>query len=287
METIIEACQSIARNRVFSFIASVVVFAVSLMLGVFIISLLNVNAFIDKVGEQVVIEAYLKQGTSPEKGKFLAKAAGTIQGVESSRFVPSSEAVERLGGNDGTANLLIDMDVLGFIPSSIEVNVDDAKYLPEVAGAIADYDGVENVRYGDDAAAKALMIASSVKKICLVLFVLLVISTIAVISAVSALSVASERGNIEVLRLIGANDNFIMRPYIYEGMIIGGIGAIASIIALRIGYDSVVTSDISILAPLPAFPSLYIASAFMLIFGMGFGGIGSWAAAKHFLSEER
>lgn len=286
METVIEAIQGICRNRIFSVIAGAVVFVSSLMLGVFIVSLLNVNAFIGNVGEQVVIEAYLRQGTTDEKGQFLARAAGTIKGVDTAKFIPSAEAAARLGGNEGTANLLSDMEIMGFVPSSIEVSVDDPKYIQLVANALLDYEGVESVRHGDDAAAKALVLASAVKQLCWILFVMLILSTIAVISAVTAMTVASERENIEVLKLLGAEDFFIMRPYIYEGAIVGGLGSFLAAFVLRVGYGSVATPSVSVLSLVPAYPTVYLAGVMMIIFGVAFGGIGACAATKHFLKGE-
>ena len=287
MTTLIDAIDGIRRNTAFSLAAAVIIFISSFVFGSFLLALLNMNAFASKIGDQVCIEAYLRNGTTDEKGEFLARAAATIEGVEDAKYIASAEAAARLASTDETAGMLLDMELMGFVPASLEIKVAEAKDVPVVAEALNNYMDVENVRHGDEITAETMRIISTTRKMCVALLALMGASSVVVIGAVSAMTVLSERENIRTLKLIGATNLFVAKPFLMEGALLGGASAFVAALALRFLYGTIVDSStlgFSVLALVPVYPLMYIAGGSIVLagalFGVGGSGLAVWFWAR-------
>ena len=88
------------------------------------------------------------------------------------------------------------------------------------------------------------------------------------------------------MKFIGATDWFIRWPFVYEGLIIGLIGSILSIVLLYFSYNFVYVRMLSQIIMIkfmePSYIFYFMSWEFILI-GMIIGGIGSILAIRKFL----
>ncbi len=284
-----DALTRIKRNPFTSASAIIIISAASLIFGIFAVLLMNLNEFSRTVGEQVYLEAYLKSGTSPEKGQFLADAATRIEGVERARYVSNSEAVERLAETDAAVEMLSDMELLGLVPSSIEIYVTSPAAIDNVHAIVFGYEDVESIRYGGEVVARMAELIEAVKDFCKLLFIVLAACTICVIATAISISVFSEKKNIRIMRLLGADNRFILKPFLAEGIIMGAAGGAISFFLLRLFYGAAFLKTlfgVLTLSLLPAYPTVYLCGGIVILCGITLGAIGSVISVKYFLDRK-
>ncbi|MGB4553842.1 MAG: FtsX-like permease family protein, partial [bacterium] len=106
------------------------------------------------------------------------------------------------------------------------------------------------------------------------------------ISNTIRLTVFARRREIGIMKLVGATDWFIRWPFILEGILLGVLGTLVSVLILRRLYDWVVASIYSSLPFIPVIPPEGIMQPLiLLLFGLGFfvGAFGSLVSLRRFL----
>ncbi len=281
MGTILEAIVMARRNLVVSVTCCLAVFFSSFVFGVVSASVLGLSSFADKIGEQTCIEAYFRQGLTKEQTDFLMRAAETIEGVDYVKFVSSEDAVERLSAEGTTANILMDMDLLGLVPSSMEVRVKSAKDVRIVASILEKYDDVDFVRFGDEIAEQAISIVDTGKTACFALLALLATCTVLSVAATTVLMASGKVKDMETLRLLGADRWFLARPFVTQGALLGCAGAILACFALKVFFlvimSSFPESSFILSSFAPASPFGFVGFGMALVGGLS-GAVGAWVS---------
>jgi cell division transport system permease protein len=93
------------------------------------------------------------------------------------------------------------------------------------------------------------------------------------------LTLYARRQEVEIMRLVGATDSFISRPFLLEGMAQGLLGSILGGTGLYLGYR-VLSSQFGMLG---FFSRHQVAG--LVVFGVALGGLGSWVAVRRFLGR--
>ena len=283
-----EVLISLRRNNWMS-VASIGTVAVSLfVLGVFLILVLNLNRLASTLESQVQISVYLQDEIKESLRLKVEEDIREMQGVETVRYVSREEAMERLKERLGDQKYLL--DALGErnpLPESMEVTVKLPEMVETAAGAIAQMEGVEEAKYGQDVVEHLFDITRLTRIFGLVLMVLLAGATVFIISNTIRLTVFARRKEIAIMKYVGATDWFIRWPFLLEGMVLGFIGGIFAALALRSFYAAMAAKIYSTLAffPLmPQYPFMNYVGVAIIASGMVIGTIGSTISLKRFLN---
>ncbi len=283
-----EVFHSLKRNNWMTF-ASVGTVAVSLfVLGVFLILVLNMNRMAGMLESQVQISVYLQDEIKESRRLKVEEDIREMQGVETVKYVSREEAMERLKERLGDQKYLL--DALGErnpLPESMEVTVKLPEMVETAAGAIAQMEGVEEAKYGQDVVEHLFDITRLTRIFGLVLMVLLAGATVFIISNTIRLTVFARRKEIAIMKYVGATDWFIRWPFLLEGMVLGFIGGIFAALALRSFYAAMAAKIYSTLAffPLmPQYPFMNYVGVAIIASGMVIGTIGSTISLKRFLN---
>jgi cell division transport system permease protein len=100
-------------------------------------------------------------------------------------------------------------------------------------------------------------------------------ATIFIVANTIRLVLYSRREEVEIMRLVGATDNFIKIPFYFEGLIQGALGAIAGLAMLYIAF-MFVSSNVE----KGFFPGLVILFVSMLV-----GWLGCLISLKQFMKQ--
>jgi cell division transport system permease protein len=100
-----------------------------------------------------------------------------------------------------------------------------------VARRIALYPFVEDVRYGNDWLEKVFVLRRVAGAATLTLGAGFAAVAALIIGAAIRMAVFARREEIAIMRLVGATDSFIRRPFVIEGMITGLLGAVLALMA--------------------------------------------------------
>ncbi len=278
---------SMKRNRVMSF-ASITTVAASLFIfGVFMLMVLNVNQLMKNVENGIEIKAFLKTDLTTMKEKSIKTDIKEISGVKEIDYESKEQALDKfkkqLGEKKDLANGL---ELDNPLPASFIIKVNKPSDVSNVSKAIKSIEGIDQVKDGQQMVDKIVRVSGFIKALSLILMTILGIISISLIANTIKLTVFARKREIGIMKYMGATDWFIRWPFVFEGMLLGLFGSLASILLLYGGYSyavkAVVTSDV-IFTLLPAkqlMPSLIKEFAGI---GVLLGGFGSVVSIRKFL----
>ena len=100
------------------------------------------------------------------------------------------------------------------------------------------------------------------------------------------LAVVARAEEIEIMRLVGASDAFIRWPFVFEGALVGLLGALVTLGLLGARRRPAVAGDGRLLQR-PAAPARHRSAAtrrsLVLATGLGLGVLGSWLSVRTYL----
>ena len=249
------------RRLVSSYFSVVISIALVLfLLGMLGLLVLNTKKVADHFKEQIALTVYLKDNAKEVEIEQLKKSLAMADYTKSTTYVSKEEAAEAHSKEIGEDF----MEFLGYNPlqNSIDVymNADfvSGEQVDEIAADLTSKNFVDEVVYDKPLIA---LLNENVKKISFwILIASGVFTFIAVLLINSSirLSVYSKRFIIKTMQMVGATKGFIRRPFIWQSVKLGIIGAIIALIGmagalyyLNNSFPQLsLTSDVKLLAAL-------------------------------------
>lgn len=195
--------------------------------------LTNIAAVRDRWSRAGRATVYLRDGVADEEANTIAAALEKTAGVRRVRLITSIEA-RREVVTDEQAKALAALPPSAF-PASLEVGFsedvtdDDLASMALKLRALPQVDTVETYQRWTERLS-SLLGGGVTASLCLALVVLCAVVT--VIGSTMRLLLHRRRMEVEVLKLVGATDAFVRRPFVIEGATQGAAGAAASIAML-------------------------------------------------------
>lgn len=284
---ITESVNSVRRNGLMS-LASLMTVALSLLiLGVFIVVVMNLNHMASALESQVQVSVYLQDTMKELEIREVGTRITKLPGVTRVTFVGKDEAMQRfkqrLGEQQG---LLAELGETNPLPNAFEVKVDKPERVKPVAMAISQLKGVEAARYGQEIVEQLFGLTRMVRIFGMILIVFLALAALFIIVNTIRLTVFARRREIGIMKYVGATDWFIRWPFIIEGVMLGAFGAGISVLLLTQFYSMVtgqVYESLAFLPLLPKYPFLHWINLFLMLAGIGIGALGSLISVKKFL----
>jgi cell division transport system permease protein len=282
-----ESLNSIRRNGLMS-LASLMTVALSLLiLGVFIILVMNLNHMASVLESQVQVTVYLQDTLKEVEMREIGTRITKLPGVTRVNFVAKEEAMnrfkQRLGEQQG---LLAELGEANPLPNSFEVKLDRPDRVKSVALAIAQLKGVEAARYGQEVVEQLFSLTRMVRIFGVVLILFLGLAALFIIVNTIRLTVFARRREIGIMKYVGATDWFIRWPFIIEGVLLGFLGACIAVLPLTQFYSMLtgqIYESLAFLPLLPKYPFMGYVNIFLLCAGIGIGALGSVISVKKFL----
>ncbi len=223
------------RRLISSYFSVVISIALVLfLLGVLGLLVLNTKKVADHFKEQIALTVYFKDSAKEVEMEELKKSLAMADYTKTTTFVSKEEAAEAHSKEIGEDF----MGFLGYNPlqNSIDVymNADyvSAEQVDEIAAEITAKNFVDEVTYDKPLIS---LLNDNVKKISFwVLVASGVFTFIAVLLINSSirLSVYSKRFIIKTMQMVGATKGFIRRPFIWQSVKLGVIGAVLALIGM-------------------------------------------------------
>ena len=233
-----EAVSGMVRTPYMTILSIVTIMVTLTVLGVFSVVTVLGNQFINKIRKSEEINVYLGDDLSDEDMLALDAVIRSMEEVESTRIMSKEDAArefEKMFGEN-----LLDAINENPLPRTIVIRMADGHRmsadLEAVASRVGKAKGVESVEYGHEWMSRldVLFVFFLIGET--VLIVLTVGACVLVISNTISLTVLARREPIEIMRLVGATDSFIRRPFYYEGFLQGLIAGAMSSAVLFYAY---------------------------------------------------
>jgi cell division transport system permease protein len=266
------AWQGFWRNPVMSIAATLTVALMLMLFAFFIITDRGLQAAAAALESKVEIIVNLDDAAKPSDILALKARIEKDPAVSRVDYVTKAQALERLRDlaqrKEDFALVEIGQNPL---PASLELKLASAQEANRLAALLSDEAGhgvVTEVIHNPTVVDKLLTITrvlsiGGVAVLAMMLFVALfvIVNTIRI-------AVHARRDEIEIMQLVGATDWFVSWPFIFEGMLVGALGAIVAAATLGVAYPFVIPALTSFLDILP----VALGSAFVLQMGLGILG---------------
>jgi cell division transport system permease protein len=216
----------------------------------------NVGQVRSRWAETGRASVYLRKNATAEQVATIERALKASEGVTSVKVVSSEDARRELVGlsNDPVLDAL----PTDAFPASLEVAIEStvaADRVSKLASQLSALPAVESVEtYGAWSERLASLLTGGVSASLLLAAVVLA-AVVSVVSSTIRLSLQRRRIEVEVMKLVGATDSYVRRPFVVEGAAQGGFGALLAILLLAVLFAIVQSHfDSSLAALLGATP---------------------------------
>lgn len=229
--------QKIPKKSKPSYVFAIISIAMILFLiGLFACSTLFVQREMDKIKESVQVDINLKSDINEEQKTAILVYLKKQEYVSKVTFKSKEQAAEQfekeLGQNFREIlgeNPLYDSYII-----NLKADFSNPDFVKEVKSAFLSLSGVEEVFYSDLA---VKTVGAKLKPITYgitILSIILLIVAFFIIDNTIRLMMYSQRFSIRSMQLIGANNWFIIKPFIIKSVVVGIISALVAISGLGI-----------------------------------------------------
>lgn len=188
----------------------------------------------------VKVVVYLTDQVSDEEIDALRTSIANERAVDSYRLISQDEAEEeflRFMQLDRSALEGVGEDAF---PASIEVSMKEEGQLPDIMAGLAArwraFAGVEDVRYGESLIRDLTRAARVVSVLGAVIGAALLGGVAVVIGVMIHISLRHRAAEVSLLRLFGASESVIVKPFLFEGVGIGLVGGLLASVVLAGGW---------------------------------------------------
>ena len=270
-----------------SFAAIGITVACLLIMGTFTLVAVNADAQLREAERENEILAYVDENYTGEEAKALQKELEAIPGVAMANYITKEEATKTFVEQHPEEELFQDLDPEIF-RDRYSIRIQDLHAIKEIKAQVEAVEGIVNVRADEALAGGFITVRNIATVVCVALILILFIVSVFIISNTIRLTTFDRREEIAIMRMVGATNGFIRWPFVYEGFLMGILGAVIAFLAQWGLYEAVArgvaNSDTLQLIEVIPFEELWqtVAATFAgagILIGVG----GSLSAIRKFL----
>lgn len=283
--------QSMWRNRGMGLASVTSISAVLMILGVVLIIILSINnVVLDTKLKFDEIEVFLEDDLGSGALDAIEVEVMEYPGVLSIMFRSKEQALEIMKEEWAEEAYLLEGLEENPLPDSYIIKVNDIELAENLVNAVKTLDGVEEVKYYKDVIDKLLVFAGYIRVGGISIIGILVFVSVFIISNTIKITVISRRREINIMKYVGATNDYIRGPFIIEGVLFGLLGALLSIAVVYFGYEYLYESMNEKLYNLFTFylvdPKMIFADIAIIFgtIGSGIGALGSLLSLKRYLN---
>jgi cell division transport system permease protein len=255
---VVEAVASLTRGWRASLLAVLTIAAGLFVLGFFLVVNANLQRLVTRWTESAELSVYLKDDIRADELRMVDELVGQSGLAAHREYVSKEQAkarfrqdfpdlaasAERLDGNP--------------FPASFEVRLKPE--MREAAGAVdtlamtlGGVNGVADVRYDRRWLDRLNTIVRFVRGVGMLVVVLLAIAAAMTVANVVRLAAAARHDEIEIMQLVGAPLSYVRGPFVLEGILQGGAGALLAVLllwgmftAMRVRYGNLAAEAVGL-----------------------------------------
>lgn len=199
------------------------------------------------------VSVFLVKDTPTEAARTLERTLAARPEIEKSELITAEQALHDFKAQSGLGAALEILDE-NPLPASIVLHVgtgyDDPAAIERLVGEIEVRPEVDLAQWDMAWVQRLHVILRLLERAVAVLAVLLVLAVVIIITNTIRLAILNHRDEIEIMKLIGATEGFVRRPFLYSGAMQGLLGALCA--------TGIVTACLALLAgPVAELVSLY------------------------------
>jgi len=262
-----------------------------LIVSLFLLVFVNLENATDSWSERVQVTVYFNQElTQPEQDAFRGRIT-SIPGTARVGYVSRDEALKRFKARLRGQETLLEGVRAEVLPTSLEITLKkshrETREVEAYVAGLKSIAGISEVQYGEEWVRRFNTFLNFMRLLGALLGGFLVIAVLFIVSNTIKLTIYARRDELEVMSLVGATRFFIKAPFLIEGIIQGGAGALLATGLLLGLYQGFLHNAGSFLtfnpttAGLAFLPLEYVGG--IILAGIVLGFIGSLSSLKRFI----
>lgn len=282
------AWQGFWRNAVMSLAATATMILMLVLLSMFWVLLTGLNAGLQYVEQKVEIVADLQDNASMDQVQALEAQIAAKPEVLSVTYVSRDQALADFRATmaaQGREDLTSYLDT-NPLPASLEVHLKDPHVYGDVADTLRAQTGiVTDVKEIQKLVEQVLTVTNILRTAGVVILGLVGLTVLFIIINTIRLAVVARAEEIEIMRLVGASDAFIRWPFVFEGAMVGLLGAVVTLGLLYVAGAPLgrFMYDFFRVLPLQFGELARDLTVLVVAAGLGLGVIGSWLSVRSYL----
>ena len=229
INSIREGFRGIIRHPLVTIASISTIMLMLLIMGAFYLFSVNARMIMRKLSQRPPIEVYMNLQSTEEELNFVAQQLSANANIIEYQVSSPEENYENFKANLGdSSSILDDFDYNMYLPFTFRLRLADPGMADAVCAEIATYPGVSKVAQESNVMTFLTKASRIVNITTAVSFIVLFVIALFIISNMVRISVYSRASEIEIMKFVGATNNYIRLPYITEGAIVGVFSALCS-----------------------------------------------------------
>jgi cell division transport system permease protein len=282
-----EACASLWRGRQAGLLSTMTIALALFVLGGFLVLTANLERLGDEWSNAAELSVYLTDGitVADRRAVELVLAPGDL--IAAHEYVSKSDALARFRQTFGDLAAAVDGVSGNPLPASLEVRLRPgpgmSASVDSLAAVVRQMPGVADVRYDRQWLTRVLSAITIIRGVGLALGSVLATAAALTVANVVRLALYARRDELDIMNLAGAPQAYIRGPFVMEGMLQGGIGALVALVALGAAFVALRGRYLLPLAAVLNMSSVHFLPAelcvALVLGGMAVGCLGGLVAA--------
>lgn len=214
--------------------------AALVVLGALLLVSWNVEQLLVRWTAAAEMSVYVRDDVTPEARAVVEQMLRESELVTDHEFVSKAEALSRVCRDFADLGGVTEHVTAYPFPASFEVrlnpDVGDAAAMERLASVLQGASGVEEVRFDQTWIERITSALGLLRGVGRVVVLVLVVAAALSVANVVRLACFARRDEIEIMQLVGAPLTYVRGPFVLEGVLQGGIGALAALLVLRVGF---------------------------------------------------
>lgn len=281
-----EGTRGVFAHGLSSFMTVVIILACLLIMGTCGLIALNVSNIVTDLEGQNPIMAFVNEDLSDAEAQGLETAIRAVPNVREVQFISREQAMENFISKLRESSLFDRLDATVFRHRYI-IYLDDIAIMAKTQQDIANVPGIAWVNAQLGISASFVSTQRVVNVVSAALIILLFIICMAIMSSALRVTAYERRKEVNLVKMIGANNSFVRWPITIEGIALGLTGSLLSYLLQWVLYSllevRIKSSGLAFLAVIPfreiALPLL----AAFLFLGLLAAVLGSRIAIRNYI----
>ena len=264
-------------NKAMSFASVGVLTACLVLVGMAMLFSENIKSIVGVIQQQNEIVIYVDDDLTPSLEATLDRQIRSMPNVSSVKYISKEQAFDNQ--KEILGDLLDGYENEDVFPASYHVKVKDLSLIEENVAALNSLQVMVKTDKGVSLAGTVVVVA------------LLIVSFVIIMNTIK-ITVFSRRREINIMKYVGATNGFIRMPFLVEGMILGGISVLISLLIIWYFYSQILSaiqgdsnawlgSTVNALIPFSKI-ALPLGISY-LVAGVTIGGLGSLVSIRKHL----
>jgi cell division transport system permease protein len=223
-----EGLRGMTKARLATIVSITSITVTIILIGLFIVFSINLHNWIDQVRQKIEMEAFLKIDVKANQIKGIEKRLVAEKGIDSVKYISKEAAAKRFKQEFGED--VISLLEFNPFPASFTIYLENtyrsAEGAKNIKQILEQYQQIDEVVYQEPLLLTIDRYINIIYIILMITSLLIITIAITLINNTIRLTIYARRDIIHIMRLVGATEGFVRRPFLIEGVMQGVIGSL-------------------------------------------------------------